>query len=163
MILILSKSKNETTTDQVIDWLNYYKESFYRLNGDDLVDENYKIEFGTNTSDKFSSEILSKLNSADVIWFRRWYETVDIKYFNNISPKGAVHYQAHIRGEINNLSGFIFQHFKNRKWFDYYPNITVNKMMVTELAIAEGINVPDTLITNNKNDVISFECVTKSG
>lgn len=36
MILILSKNTNEVTTEKVIDWLEYYKANYLRLNGDDF-------------------------------------------------------------------------------------------------------------------------------
>ena len=70
MILILSTSKFESTTDEVIRWLNYYKADWKRLNG-------YDLQNGHSFFDRTTMQINSKELSTElcpVIWYRRWYE-----------------------------------------------------------------------------------------
>lgn len=154
MILILSKSKNELSTEEVMDWLHHFKEDFFRLNGDDLESEQFSVE--CNQDSQFLTGILSKFSQSNVIWYRRWYETENIQYFQNMEPAVAARYNSHVKNEIGILSSFIFERFKEKKWVDHVSNTRLNKLQVIEYAKSEGLDIPNTLITNSQKDVIAF-------
>ena len=154
MILILSKNKNELTTDEVMDWLYFYGADFHRINGEDLEIEDFSLELGT---DNIKDSIISKFSEAGVIWYRRWYEVANnIQYFENIEPKEAANYFFYSKSEVSYLSAFVFKAFENKFWVDYPPSTNVNKLSVLDKARSLGFKIPETLVTNKKATLKQF-------
>jgi ATP-GRASP peptide maturase of grasp-with-spasm system len=154
MILILSKSQNELSTEEVIDWLYHFKVDFFRLNGDDLENEPFSME--CNQKALLFEGILEKFSQSNVIWHRRWYETENIHYFQNLAPSIASRYNSHIRNEIRILSNFIFERFRDKRWVDNVFDTRLNKLLIIEYAKSEGLDIPNTLVANTKRDVMTF-------
>jgi len=155
MVLILSKD-NELTTDEVIDWIHHYKQDFYRLNGED-IESFYSFSLSNNSNKSYKlNSLFEKFNKAEVIWFRRWHDFLDMNYFDSIKSKDAVRFNLHFRNEIFKLSGFFFKKFKTKKWIDFVWDVNVNKLVVLEIAIKLKLNVPDTIITSKKEEVLRF-------
>src|SRR5580698_3998046 len=76
MILIVSKERLEPSTEDVMDWLGYYKAEFTRFNGDTLyqkesicVELDNKQEVCAIGGFALDSENQITIKSA---WFRRW-------------------------------------------------------------------------------------------
>ena len=72
MILILSQSVQEQTTEEAIDWIIYNGGVFQRLNGDFFREGKYKFK-----STLLSSEIDINLegfnlHNCNVVWHRQW-------------------------------------------------------------------------------------------
>ena len=159
MILILSKNRNEVTTDEIIDWLGFYNEKFCRVNGEDLESEATSLDLETTN---YNDYVVNKFDKANVIWYRRWYDvSTNLKYFDNMPPQEVVRYYFFVRNEIGYFSHFLFKKFEKKLWIDYPPNTNVNKLFVLEKAKEVGLCVPSTLITNNKIDLIKF--ISKHG
>jgi hypothetical protein len=59
MILILSMGHSEETTNHVMDWLYYYRASFTRINGEDIVEQKQEMS------------IAALQEQTNVVWFRR--------------------------------------------------------------------------------------------
>jgi ATP-GRASP peptide maturase of grasp-with-spasm system len=154
MILVLSKAKHEASTDEVIDWLAHFEQDFFRVNGEDFERELLDFEpIGKVYSEK--SFILKKMNDAKIIWYRKWYDYDNLHYLKNIGVQAATRYYSFIQNEIKVLNRAIFQEFKAKKWLNY-PLFSENKLQILRKAQEVGLNIPATVITNNKETVVTF-------
>jgi ATP-GRASP peptide maturase of grasp-with-spasm system len=156
MVVILSKGGHEMTTDEVIDWLFYFNCPFKRINGEDIELVPFQLNIGGKTS-YFKNEMVEAINKASVIWYRRWFETVSMKYFAELESSISARYNIHIIGEVGIMSNFLFTKSNNpEKWLDYYPYTKINKSNVLKLAKLCKMNIPPSIITNNLDTVTSF-------
>ena len=154
MILVLSRAKHEPSTDEVIDWLAYFEQDFFRINGEDFERELLDFEpIGKVYSKK--SFILNKVNEAKIIWYRRWYDYENLHYLKDMGVQAATRYYSFIQNEIKVLNRAVFQEFKDKKWLNY-PLFSENKIQILRKAQETGLNIPATIITNNKKTVATF-------
>ena len=151
MILILSTSKFESTTDEVIRWLNYYKADWKRLNG-------YDLQNGHSFFDRTTMQINSKELSTElcpVIWYRRWYEqdafAESIQEAPLIKNKGEL--KQHLAKEFEALSEVMYHRLADSFWLTNPLHINVNKLVVLEKAQQMGLLTPDTSVLSAKRDL----------
>ncbi|MGM0642095.1 MAG: hypothetical protein ACQESN_11810, partial [Thermotogota bacterium] len=142
MILLLSED-GDKTTDIVVDWLNYYKSDFLVLKSKNLYNN-----IPTNIKVSDNLEINSFFSNINIAWCRRW----NIDNYENINNNIKVH----IVSELNHFSTIFFESLKNIVWINH-PNFTKIKK-VDQLSIAKksGLNIPDTIITNNRIELQNF-------
>lgn len=158
MILILSE-EHEKSTDQTIEWLNYWGINFVRINqGLDVLD---KLEIRNNQICLIlnNGNQMVNLNAITSIWFRRGYLYFK-KNFNSQKinhPKAAYQINKHLKDEINTLRNFIYQKLKSKPSLNH-PNVyNMNKLIALDKAIEAGFKVPNTIVSNKKGDVIEFQ------
>jgi hypothetical protein len=116
MILLISQSGFEYTTDLVFDWIENLGGKVIRLNGSDLLKEDaFKVEltrFGMSVSIKNIP-----LEDIKIVWYRRWYNT-------NFSPlDNDAEINRYLLNEFKGLSQFVFYALKDKKWYnrhDYF-------------------------------------------
>lgn len=82
MILIISKERLEQSTEEVIDWLDFFNAKYLRINGDDF-EECGKIKILIDSKEpvlKYKNKNIpfSKINA---VWFRRWSDGLFKKSF----------------------------------------------------------------------------------
>ncbi|WP_299617793.1 grasp-with-spasm system ATP-grasp peptide maturase [uncultured Tenacibaculum sp.] len=155
MILILSTSELETSTDEVIVWLKKFNADFIRLNGDDIIDSfHFKfIDFKPvfYVEDKINDRIISS-EEITTVWYRRKinkvYDAVcnlvpnNINEFRSILGINTYHYN-----EMLSFYEIIEFTLKNVVWINK-PMQRYNKLDVLNRAIKYGIKVPQSFIQN---------------
>ena len=165
MILILSQSALEPTTEEVMDWVEALGGRCVRLNGDDVEGRSeIRIEIaGGRLALRFeSSGVELPLEEAGAVWFRRWlyerrHETVDL-----LADPGAddhtLHHQLrrHLTLESRRLSDFIFSSFEHLPWLSHPRRSNLNKLAVLRRAAREGIATPATLVTTEREALRRF-------
>lgn len=151
MILILSTSKFESTTEEVIRWLSYYKTDWRRINGHDLENEN---SFFNENEMQIKCGHLSSAQFP-VIWYRRWYEKDSfddaVVEAEQIKNKGGL--RQYLQKEFEALSGSIFYRLRNSFWLTNPSKININKLVVLDLAREIGLQIPATFVFTNKHDL----------
>lgn len=176
MILIVSHDSIDEPTNDLIDWLSFYKANFQRINGEDFY---FNKKFNVNYNESYIETENFTIQSKDVnvIWYRRWSNrSVNSirKEFdrNNLDEEeryflGAYH--GYLLGEVNGVPSTIFNLFNDKKWIPDYglSRGKLNKLETLQLAKSVGIMVPKLIITTSKNDVESFyekvgDLITKS-
>lgn len=175
MILILSQSSLEPTTEEVMDWVEALGGRCVRLNGDDIEGRSElrcEIVDG-ELSLRFESEgIELPLQEIGAVWFRRWlyerrHETVDL-----LDHPGAddhtLHHQLrrHLSLESRRLSDFLYASFDHLPWLSHPRRSNLNKLDVLRRAAREGIATPATLVTTEREALRRFaarygEVITK--
>lgn len=158
MILIISTRHNDTTTDQVIDWLNYYRADYIRVNGFDLLDN---LLFSEHDGTFKFIESGRSSHEISVIWYRRWhdknhfagsYETSS--YLNN--DQKVLDY---VYDEFLGLREYFFECLRNHSWLhkpEYLRVISTKKPHQLRLAKSVGLNVPKTLVSNTRSELEKF-------
>ena len=158
MILILSTNVGEYTTDVVIDWLDYKKIKYARVNGIDIIEGGLKIDFNeVKIITKYETINLSEVKS---FWYRRSisynYFLAEYKQFTkdiflNIDLAGNIH------AEFNRIINFIGVFYKNKPWLSQIETSSLNKLEVLHFAKQLNITIPETLITNSKSELKAFK------
>ncbi len=155
MILILSTSELETSTDEVVVWLKKMKADFVRLNGDDIIDY-FKFEL-FNDAPKFW--IKDKINNREVssdeikiVWYRRKINNIadkvckfkpnSIEDFQNVLGINSYHYD-----ELIGLYEVLELSLQNVIWINK-PTQKINKILMLLEAKKAGVNIPYTFIQN---------------
>jgi ATP-GRASP peptide maturase of grasp-with-spasm system len=153
MILIISDSYDFSTND-VIDWLKFLGGKFIRVNGiDTITDKPYCVTFETTS---ISSHELDDSN-IKAIWYRRWYqsrvsENIMIEE-DNILQNDINRY---LNREFNSSSKAFFSKLKSKNWLNCPDDAQNDKFFTLKKAKEIGLNVPETIITNSKKELISF-------
>ncbi|MFL6264013.1 MAG: grasp-with-spasm system ATP-grasp peptide maturase [Thermoanaerobaculia bacterium] len=176
MILILSQSALEPTTEEVMDWVEALGGRCARLNGDDIegrseirceiVDGRLSLRFE-------SGGIELPLDEARAVWFRRWlyerrHETVNL-LAEPAADNHTLHHQLrrHLTLESRRLSDFLFASFGHLPWLSHPRRSNLNKLDVLRRAAREGIATPATLVTTEREALRRFatrhggEAITK--
>ena len=156
MVLILSQNEFESTTDKVVRWLIFYKIPFMRVNGDDFIKE-VRLK---DQKLKYRNLDLSRVKS---IWNRRWLGTPEIydclsTHEFDIDMLNIGKLISNLNMENNQISNYFFNELRklNCKWTNPTGKTSVNKLDVLHVAKSLDFNVPETLVTTEKSDVIDF-------
>ncbi len=157
MILIFSSHLGEFTTDLVIDWLEFKKINYKRINGIDLINENLKIDF--NSIEIIIKDEIINLSDINTFWFRR---LLPYNYF--LSEYGRltnntilnVELIRNIQSEYYKIRDFISVFYGKKNWLSKIDNSSLNKIEVLNNAKLLGIVIPDSIITTSKSDIIKF-------
>jgi ATP-GRASP peptide maturase of grasp-with-spasm system len=150
MILLISQSEYEYTTDIVFDWIKHLGGNVVRLNGSDLLNEKaIKLEM-SNNGIKLEINNL-KLDDINIIWYRRWIDS----FFSFDNNKETNTYLAR---EFKGLSQFIFNALINHKWYNRNNHLTPYPSKAEQLnwALKCDILIPETLICSTKSEVLDF-------
>ena len=154
MVLIFSQDFEETTIG-VINWLNYYKASFIRVNGADWNPYKTDISFSIDADQHMGDPLMNQVN---VVWYRRWGYEEEKKCY---TIDDDVHLYYKIKEDLYNeyltLRGYFFEYFKDKKWINH-PDETfgLNKLKILQQASALGLCIPESFVTNSKSKLLTF-------
>ncbi len=154
MILIISMSKREETTDHVMDWLDEFNGDYYRLNGDDFIDKvdiiNGRIQF-----ENFNPEAIN------IIWNRRWssgglINTKNEVHYDALGAKNASTLLSLLRRENGVLRSFLNLNLDSAVWTTRPEKMSANKIENLEIAKSCNLSVPEYVITSCKLTLSQF-------
>lgn len=160
MILIYS-IKSDETTNKVIDWLDFFNEKWRRINllhfGDNT---NFTINFSNNKKVLSIENDFQNINIKKVksVWLRRYSYYSPFNYSNDIDLDSLRYIRNNIEEEKTSVWELLNRNlFKREKWLNHFESIKISKMKQLELAINLKINIPHTIITTQKSDLIKFK------
>lgn len=162
MILIVSKEKLEPTTEEVMDWIASLGGSAVRLNGDNLYepgsvavhidDRQVKMEFNRQAA--------MPLEQTDfrVGWFRRWSDRSYAEALAASDLPAALQSMSEriLRSDENDLRDLLFSRLKVEHWLTERGKTSANKLQVLLAAREQGIEIPATLATGSRSDLLEF-------
>lgn len=161
MILILSQSIFETSTEQVQDWISCLGSESVRLNGEDLT-----------SGDLFSFELTSEgervtvsledrtldASSVDVVWFRRWHTLESLAYLEEIDQhRFGREVRDHLAGELASVTGGLQVLLRRAAWLTRPRELRLNKLEALSVAARVGLTIPETIVTNNRSELEAFQ------
>lgn len=164
MILIFS-SNDDYSTNKVVEWLVHYNVKFIRINSDEIVTNKINVNIQKNN---FSitlklNDILIDFNEVKSIWYRggnllrfvpNEFQTID-KGLQQILLKN-------MSSENNSLIDFFYSYSKNTSNIGSYDTYQLNKLECLKMASLVGLNVPNSLVTTSKQELIHFKNINKN-
>jgi ATP-GRASP peptide maturase of grasp-with-spasm system len=165
MICILSQAFLEPTTEAVMDWLHAWGVPYVRINGSDIDHPSGpKISISTKEI-KLQINIdgvLINPSEIEVVWFRRWaynnrHRKIDL-FKNELHHSDMNLFMSyhHVYQELQTVSTFLFSRLAHAVWLGDPKTSSPNKLQMMQSAIEVGLDVPDTLITTDINEVRAF-------
>lgn len=157
MILVLSQERYDPTTEKVCDWIEHLGAPWTRLNGEDL---NGDAPFALTLGDRGEELRLhlggEEVRRADVsaVWRRRWHQLQNLPSFEEADPRTQRRAHAHLVSELMATSNSVFSVLQEVPWLSA-PR-SVNKLRALQLARAAGLDIPATLLTNDREALRAF-------
>lgn len=158
-ILIIS-SEDDQTTNLVLDWLIHYKQDYLRINDTtNLEVSSFKLEINNIDFTLKNDKINFSFSKIKSIWYRRGLLNISTK---TIKSKFSNH------KFVNNLSIYLSQeylHFNyaildllySKVHINRSNDVHTNKISNLYKAFQCGLDVPDSIITKYKSDVVTFK------
>lgn len=169
MILILSE-EFDSSTNNVIDWIDYNNFQFYRINETSNIDL-ASISINNEENNQFillAESLAIDSNEITSYWYRRGFLKVE---FNLIEGCDIPNYEKtvnkYLAKENAHLKEILYQILENRRSIGKLSNNKTNKLEVLSHAKELGLNIPPTIITNKKKILFDFvnkydKVITKS-
>jgi len=165
MILILSQSTSEISTEELMDWLEALGARPVRLNGEDL-DGPAALSLSLDGETVAARVVCGGQeivpSEVEAIWFRGWLR----EWRHERSPLVAdeapwaeplqYRIRRHLNIEGRRLSDFLFACFEDRPWIGHARTSTPNKMAVLQRAARCGLAVPASLVTTERAELARF-------
>jgi ATP-GRASP peptide maturase of grasp-with-spasm system len=168
MICILSQSFIEGTTEVVLDWLRAWEVPHVRINASDIAraHENsgavYSIsKDGVSVRLKLEGKEID-LSDIKVVWFRRWAYSADVSIPSVFadqsyrSDSNVFFACNHLFKELQAVTKFLISVLSSAKWLSDPKNAAPNKLHVLKTASEAGLDVPDTIITADADELQRF-------
>ncbi len=143
MILIITH-KQDYTADYIIDKLNKRKIAYYRFNCEDCLESNITLRFG-----KQQDIAINNFSIFTAVWYRR----TKLPEIKDATVEEKIYLANEIDSFLHNMFGVI-----KAKWLSEPASVVIAENKFLQLSIAKeiGFNVPTTIITTNKNELIAF-------
>jgi glutathione synthase/RimK-type ligase-like ATP-grasp enzyme len=98
------------------------------------------------------------------VWRRRWHQMRGLAPLPDAGPEARRLAQRHVAAELVAVSHAVFAMLEDRPWLSR-PRV-VNKVWALRLARQAGLEIPETLVTNRRDELLAFmdahgEVVTK--
>lgn len=139
-ILIISES-SDISTPNVMDWLHFYGKKVVRKN----VDADYE-----NFNLKINNDAVTTSLKDFVVWNRRGYLPLI-----PIELKKTVWIDYLKKEQLSVL--FSIESFNKENYIgSYNQEFNNNKLLILESAVDSGLKIPNTIVTNNKKDLLGF-------
>lgn len=159
MSVIIISEEDDHSTNEVMDWLHYKKRevNINRFTFEQICQKlkvSYSLD-GNTTKTAFNSQLEDEVDSIiSVGWFRK-----NRSHINRVSLSGSIldrQVRSHLEKESSAVKLALLKNCANIRWLSSYQSRTLNKIIVLEQAKKIGLDVPRTLITNVKSDVVDF-------
>lgn len=146
-MIFLSSISYDNTTDQIIDWIIYFKCEFIRIN--EFNTYRGKIHL---SQDYFWSKIKEK---EDKIYLRK-FNFKSTEKGGVSEAKLSAQMDNHLRAEYISLYEILCDSFDPQKTLGLPMTLKWNKLIVLRLAKQHGFEIPFSCVTNCKNEVIKL-------
>ena len=160
MILLLSQEAPDPTTDDVIAWITALGGRCARLNGETLDgDAPFRLSIGGDTSGAVFHVDGGELSLDDVgvVWLRRWHQFA--RYGTPLAgdvPGPESHVRGHLMREIMALTAGVSTLMDDAEWLTRPEDAALSKLAALRAAARAGLEVPATLVTNHRDDLLRF-------
>lgn len=164
MILIFSEVSDEMT-DIVCQWLFFNNEKFLRINNEDFYQFNVQIVNDSSLFEIFltNKNLRIKLSDFEKVWFRRgnfYFLKNNIFLYSNQKIQNII--EKHIDEEEKTLVDFMYSVLLQKPHINNPMHYNSNKLISLNVASKNGFKLPNTLITNSKEKLLSFQNTQKS-
>lgn len=160
MILLLSQDTTDPTVEEVQDWIAALGGASLRLNGEDLNGEDaFTLRFGPDGPelDLEPGGRPLRLDEVRAVWLRRWHAHGNLAF---AAGAGDAHLANTLHRflvtELRAASGALYSLLAGVPWLTRPGQADVNKLAALEAARRAGLDVPPTLVTNDRAELRAF-------
>jgi ATP-GRASP peptide maturase of grasp-with-spasm system len=163
MILILSE-EGDKVSDRVCEWLLHWGKPFLRLNdetaGLPITDINFQ---STSPYSFYWKEKVYPVVEINSVWFRRGYfrlatPEVENGFFSGSEgDKLNQNILDNLNAEKSTLINYCYSVLLSKRVIGNPHIYNINKLKVLNTARRAGLNIPPTLVTNNKVELENFK------
>ncbi|NLL28555.1 MAG: hypothetical protein GX259_07140 [Bacteroidales bacterium] len=140
MILIISNFF-EITSTKVLKWLMYFNEDVVLLNEKNNI-VGFEMVHGKDFKLKTAMGQIIDMNNLKSVWYRRGSFSYEFNESNDI-------FSNFIKNEWIALDNYIMKFLYKRYNTSNPDNLSVNKLLILDLAKSLGLQVPETIICDN--------------
>jgi ATP-GRASP peptide maturase of grasp-with-spasm system len=167
MVLILSES-NDCTTSVVMEWLIAMGKNVVRLNECDrmtaftIVNGHAHLEFWQLSTQR---ALYINLDEVDMFWFRK--RTFNLKQWAE-EQFSSPWIEKYINSELGVTAAYLHYLLSQKPNLALFFTATMNKLVVNQMAVSVGLQIPDYVISTKKQALEDFlakhadNCITKS-
>lgn len=155
MILITSKKGMNRSVEQVIDWIEHFEGNFIRLNGEDLINDGVSLSLVER-----HTLLEDSLRKVNVLWFRgllhhrNYLKPVNENLKSTNDNLNELYFR--LRMELFRFTSVYFEQLENVYQIPKFRSLRINKYLVLQKANNLGLEVPASLITNSKRELLQF-------
>lgn len=156
MIVIVSQ-ENDSSTNDVMDWLYAWNKKVVRINETDTINS-----FSLQIDDNDLSLIFRcgnkefKISDVDYFWFRRGGFVFDVSFLTKIEPHFYTYLKEHLSDECNTMKDFLVYLLNKKPSLGNYYQGNANKLISLYVAQKVGMEIPNTIISSAKEDLLHF-------
>ena len=157
MILILTETKDQSTC-RVIEWLLYFKAKFIVITEDEFIEVVKICPTSGNFVIKTESQVINSDDTTSV-WYRRGGLKILSKKLNTSNtdyPEVIKLFQQYSNFEKTGTEHFLNFTFFEKNQINNQLRSSVNKLVVLNRAQKVGLNVPDSIMTTEKKELLAF-------
>jgi ATP-GRASP peptide maturase of grasp-with-spasm system len=150
-------SNDDVSSNSVIDWLDFYKVPWLRINETDKITVK-SINLGNSKINiqLWINDTVLDLSSITFFWYRRGYFNWIPQHHiteNQELNSGLTNY---VNMETKKTFDFIYYYLNSLKHISGYEEALNKKLEYLNIAVDAGLIVPDTIICNNKAELEHF-------
>ncbi|MCC7454663.1 MAG: grasp-with-spasm system ATP-grasp peptide maturase [Crocinitomix sp.] len=153
MILIITES-NDLTTNEVIDWLLAKSAPYIRINAKDAWFSSFDLQTKTFVIKTKNQTIHS--NELSGVWYRRGGISFNFDQIEFTDKAVNLYLNRHLRSEYGDLQETIYKILKTKNSINSDLDNRLNKLDVLVLANTLNLNIPQSIITDNREDILNF-------
>lgn len=158
MILILS-TYGDSTTDEVIVYLQDKGAAYFRLNDNDIFRYKLSISISEHTNRPYflidTGETVIHSDMVKTVWYRKFGFYSSSIMNDQFEKQYGTEFLPQFTSEYKGTLNLICKCLAEKKWLANYKTVKPDKFMVLNIAHSLGIRVPMSLITNNKSALLA--------
>lgn len=160
MILIFSSDSDYSTT-KVIEWLRFYKTEFIRINAEDLLRNEIRVIIENNIFHvklSYNDQEID-LERVKKIWYRggNLIRNIPNTLLNLEDTELKNVLIKNLSSENDSLIEFFYDYTTKTGNIGSYSTYQLNKLHCLKVASLNGLNVPNTIVTTTKKEVMEFK------
>ncbi len=158
MILIVKDSDDSNSSYlETIEWLRFYNTSIQFFKGSDFYENGYKWSIKLNSTLNVVTLINNNIRCVWYTGFLSQRKYMSSKIENIYSTNDNItELKQKILNEVYKINNQLFQNFNYAYQLPKISNIGVDKFSTLKRALKIGLDIPPSIITNSKKELLSF-------
>ncbi len=156
--IIVDSYSNEFSTDQIMKYLVYLDADaeLTRINAFELDDFGIRVENAGVDIKIGAGEKKLELEELAFYFYRRGTLSISGARLNKSAyAHGADNF---FRNELKVLKEYVYSELENRNSYgSWHADVNANKLIQLKQAVVVGMNIPSTLITTSKEELLKFQ------
>ena len=145
MVLIFTSNEDQSALE-VKKWLMTFNEKVLLITPNILAKEStFYAELG-NDYFRLDGEKIEVKNIKSV-WYRKWPINKEISLLSKKKTSENNKIETWLKGELEQLSMFLFNYFEKYKWLCFPDSTRTNKLIQQKIALKIGLDCPKTFLT----------------